>query len=77
MLILFFKAGESVSKKYEFNTRWNKDILICACLRDNPCCDRYKTCEVLELTFNPYDDVKECMNERSYKRSGGAIKQRK
>jgi hypothetical protein len=66
-----------VSKKYEFNTRWDKDILICACLQDNPCCDRYKTCEVLELTFNPYDGVKDCMGQRKYKRNKrGAIEQR-
>lgn len=62
--------------KYKFNTRWNNKELRCACLYGNPACDRYKTCEVLELTLNPYNDVKECMKERSYKRIGGALRQK-
>lgn len=76
MLILFCKGSESVSK-YEFNTRWDKKTLICACLQGNPACDRYKTCEVLELTLDPYEGTKECMKERSYKRCNGAVKQKR
>lgn len=61
--------------KYKFNTRWDKKELKCACLYGNAACDRYRKCEVLELTLDPYKDVKECMQERRYKRVGGAIKQ--
>lgn len=66
---LFCKAGESVSK-YKFNMRWDKKELKCACLYGNAACDRDKTCEVLELTLNPFDGAKECMKGRSYKKSG-------
>lgn len=65
-----------MSKKYLFNTRWNKKELKCACLAGNPCCDRYKTCEQLWLTHNPYDDIEECMNQRSYVRRNGAMRQK-
>ncbi|WP_373899293.1 hypothetical protein ACER0A_002145 [Haloimpatiens sp. FM7315] len=56
------QEGDSVSKKYKFNTRWNKSILKCACLFGNPACDRYRKCEVLELTLEPYADIEKCMN---------------
>ena len=62
--------------KYKFNTRWDKDTLKCACLFGNACCDRFKKCEVLELTLNPYDNLKECMEERSYKRVKGVLRQK-
>lgn len=64
-----------MSKKYKFNTRWNKDILKCACLFGNACCDRFKTCEVLELTHDPYENLEECMKERTYRREKGALRQ--
>lgn len=65
-----------MSKKYKFNTRWNGNDLRCACLYGNPCCDRFKNCEVLELTLKPYADIEECMKARKYKREKGAIKQK-
>ena len=61
--------------KYKFNTRWNKKILKCACLFGNAACDRFKTCEVLDFTHNPFDDIKECMKERTYRRDKGVFKQ--
>ncbi|TCO69515.1 hypothetical protein EV214_13139 [Marinisporobacter balticus] len=61
--------------KYKFNTRWNEDELKCACLFGNPGCDRFKTCETLELTLNPYGDIEECMKARKYKRKKGALRQ--
>lgn len=64
-----------MSKKYKFNTRWNENILKCACLFGNPACDRYKKCEVLELILEPYTDIEKCMKHRSYKRIRGKIQQ--
>lgn len=69
------KVGESV--RYKFNTRWNGKVLRCACLFGNPCCDRYKTCEVLDLTLSQFDGIEEVMKARSYKRTkGGAIREK-
>lgn len=65
-------------KKYLFLSRWNKEnkeILICACLKSNPCCDRFKTCEEVELTLDPYDDIEIVMKEKAYKRINGALRQ--
>ena len=70
----FIWEGEGVSK-YKLNTRWNKEGLRCVCLFGNPCCDRFKTCDVLEFTHNPFSDIKECMKGNSYKRCNGAIRQ--
>lgn len=65
-----------MSEKYNFNTRWNGKELKCACLYGNPCCDRYRNCEKLELTLDPFDGIKDCMKERSYKKVHGAYKQK-
>ncbi|GIM29883.1 hypothetical protein CPJCM30710_25490 [Clostridium polyendosporum] len=62
--------------KYKFNTRWNGKQLKCACLFGNACCDRFKKCEVLELTMDPFDGIKECMGQRKYVRENGALKQK-
>lgn len=62
--------------KYKFNTRWNKQILICACLYGNPCCDRYKKCEVIEMTLHQFDDVLKCMDHDHYERKNRALRQR-
>jgi hypothetical protein len=64
-----------VSNKYKFNTRWKDKELKCSCLYGNPTCDRFRSCEVLEFTLNPYDGVEQVMKERSYKRDKGSIKQ--
>ena len=61
--------------KYKFNTRWNKEVLRCACQFGNPCCDRFKAFEVLELTHNPYEDIERCMKERSYRKEKGKVRQ--
>lgn len=58
-------------------SNWNKNDLICACLFCNPCCNRYKNCEEIEVTLNPYDDIEECLrNQRKYKRIRGKLQQR-
>jgi hypothetical protein len=63
--------------RYKFNTRWNGKVLRCACLYGNPCCDRFRTCEVLEVKISPFADIEECMKARSYKRTkGGAIREK-
>jgi hypothetical protein len=67
--------GDERVSKYKFNTRWNKETLRCACLVSNPACDRFKTCEVLELTHDPYEGIKTCMKESSYKKVHGALRQ--
>jgi hypothetical protein len=63
-------------RKYAFYTKWQAKELECACLVFNPLCDKNKGCEELELTLNPYEDIEECMRERSYKRVGGALRQK-
>lgn len=63
--------------RYKFNTKWDKQELKCACLFGNSACDRFRSCEVLELTLKQYDDSKEYMNHSSYKRTHGAIAQRR
>lgn len=64
-------------RKYVFLSRWDKYNLKCACLFHNPCCDRYTTCEEIELELNPWDDIETVMHERRYTRGkGGALKQR-
>lgn len=66
-----------MKRKYVFLSRWDTHNLLCACLFHNPCCDRYKSCEEIELEINPWDDIEECMCERRYVRSkGGALKQK-
>jgi hypothetical protein len=64
-----------VSKKYMFLSRWDKDILKCSCLKSNPCCDRFKKCEEVELTLDPFADVEKVMRGKAYRRSGGALRQ--
>lgn len=64
-----------MSGKFKFNTRWKDNELKCACLYGNPGCDRFKTCEVLEFSLDPYADVEEVMKERSYRRNKGSLKQ--
>lgn len=62
-------------RKFKFNTRWDGDNLICACLFGNPCCDRFKKCEVQYLTHDPYEDIEQVMKERSYKKVKGSYRQ--
>ena len=63
-------------RKFDFNTKWDKDILKCACLTSNPCC-KSKDCEVLSLTLNPYDDLIDTMQKQNtYKKVKGAWRQR-
>lgn len=62
--------------KYNCYTRWKNNKLICICKVDNPACDRYKSCEELDVEIRQYDNIKGCMNNRKYKRAkGGGIKQ--
>lgn len=64
-----------MSKKFIFLSRWNKNILICACLKSNPCCDRFRKCEQVELILDPYLDLENVMKEKAYKRVKGALRQ--
>lgn len=48
----------------------------CMCNFFNPGCLKYKECEELELEYNPYEGIEECMQQRSYKKVNGKIKQR-
>lgn len=61
---------------FTFLSRWDKNKLICSCLKDNHCCDRFKSCEEVELILDPYMDIESTMKERSYKRVNGALRQR-
>jgi hypothetical protein len=65
-------------RKFIFLTKWDKHDMKCACLQMNPCCDKYRECEEIELTLNPFDDIEECIrNQKAYIRTkGGALKQR-
>ena len=37
---------------------------------------RIKDCETMELYYYPYDNLKDIMKERSYKRVNGALRQK-
>lgn len=66
-----------MKRRIALYSNWNKNDLICACLFNNPGCDKYKNCEEIEVTLNPYDDIEECLkNERKYKRVRGKMQQR-
>lgn len=64
-------------RKFVFYTKWDKHNMLCACMFHNPLCDKFKDCEEIELTLNPYDDVESVMrDQRTYKREKGVIKQK-
>lgn len=66
-----------MKRKIALLSNWNKNDLICACLFTSPCCDKYKACEEIEVTLNPYDDLETVMCEqRKYKRIRGKMQQR-
>lgn len=56
-------------------TKWDLNELLCCCYIKKPLCDKYKSCEELELKLNKYDGLEECMRQRKYKKERGAIKQ--
>ncbi|MHC1683698.1 MAG: hypothetical protein AB6733_12190 [Clostridiaceae bacterium] len=62
--------------KYKHYTRWDGKLLKCSCYINNPGCDRYKSCEEVDLTLEPYEGVRECMKERKYIRQHGVMKQK-
>ena len=63
-------------KKYVFYSKWDKLNLKCACLFHDPLCDKYKTCEEVELLYSPYEDIEEAMTkQRVYKRVKGSMRQ--
>ena len=57
-----------MKKKIVLYTRWSKHNLECACSFFNPLCEKWKECEEMEVTLNPYQDLEECMSQRRYKR---------
>lgn len=68
-------VGEKVKRKIVLLTNWDNQELLCACLFHSPCCDK-KGCEEIEVEFNPYDDIEECIKSRKYKRVRGKLQQR-
>ena len=65
-----------MKRKIVLYTNWENGELKCACSFFNPMCEKFKTCEELEVKYNPYEDIEECMGHRSYKKVNGVIKQR-
>lgn len=44
--------------KVLLNTSWNKDDkMICCCPYKFPRCNKFKTCELLEVSINTYDGI--------------------
>lgn len=56
-----------LKRKICLYTNWDKQDLKCACLFFNPMCPRYKTCEELEVTLDPYQNLEETMRDERYK----------
>ena len=48
----------------------------CICLKNNPKCTNTSDCDIQTFFYYPYDDLKECMQERSYTRNKGALRQK-
>lgn len=63
-------------RKFVFYTKWDKENMLCACMLHNPLCDKFRQCEELELTLNPYGDIEEVMMERKYRKERGVTKQK-
>ena len=62
--------------KHRFNLKFVDDELRCACLFGHPRCQKFWTCEVQELNYNPFEGVESCMEARVYKRApSGAMKE--
>lgn len=64
-------------RQYVFLSSWTEQDLKCVCLFNNPCCANVpKSCEKIEFTLSPYDDIGECMRTRRYERTKGALRQK-
>lgn len=48
--------------------RWRGKELRCFCKKDNPGCDRYKSCEEGKVIIHQYEGIKECMGNSERKR---------
>lgn len=57
-----------------FKTKWVNNEIACICTLKNKCIHASQ-CEELEFKMSAYDDMKECMRQRAYKRLNGSIKQ--
>lgn len=65
--------------KLELLVSPNKDIKkTCICNYNNPSCDKgYRgECERLNVLYDPYEDIEECMGHSSYKRVNRRYRQR-
>ncbi|WP_315076230.1 hypothetical protein [uncultured Clostridium sp.] len=49
-------------------TRWKGKELRCLCKKDNPGCDRYKSCEEERVTLDQYKGIRECMENSERRR---------
>ncbi|MBY7025198.1 hypothetical protein JW813_09225 [Clostridium botulinum] len=65
-------------KRVRLNVKFSGDKICCA-KSPGVCgkCKELNKCELLDMYYYPYDDIKECMKHDSYKRERGALKQRK
>lgn len=54
--------------------KWS-DELECCCYVKNPLCNEYRNCEEIDVKFDKYDDINECMRHRKYKKERRVIKQ--
>lgn len=56
-------------------SKWNGWKLECVCYKENPGCINFKECEEIEMSIDPYKNIKECKKSRSFKRHRGALRQ--
>lgn len=61
--------------RYTFRTKWESNQVVCICTLGKRCIHA-NDCEELEFKLNKYDGIKECMDQRKYKREKGAMKQK-
>ena len=63
-------------RKVKLYTFWHEEKLECCCPPENKCL-KDKGCELMTFSYNEYEDIKECMKARQYKRGrNGAIVQK-
>lgn len=67
----------SERRKVKLNAKFKGDKVICAkSPEDCTWCIDNKRCELINFYYYPYEDSRECMKERSYKRVKGAMHQK-
>lgn len=63
-------------KELEYS-KWDKDKRICCCSYNKPLCNNFNNCEIITVTIDPYDDIKDTFknNSRRYKRVHNRLRQ--